>query len=100
MVYPCILMKQIVVVRSESSMFLTCDHPVVLVKDLENNPSRGKGFLNSDIFFPIGRNTALILKTASDAQPLENPKESVPIYFLEVNSFAVRPVTIAICSLS
>ena len=67
--YPTIMMKDIIILKSDSTELITSDYPVNLVPDPSIPPIYGGGFLMSGVLFPIGTNTALFLKNP------RNPKE-------------------------
>jgi hypothetical protein len=89
-IYPCILPKELTLLRSSSTSFITSDHPVVLLPDSEAPPLFRGGFLNSDLFLPIGNYTALYFRTVAKPHSAEHSSTGLAVPVLPVSPFRTR----------
>lgn len=88
--YPCIVSKTLELLKSNSEYFITSDHPVVRLPDMNLPRFYRGGFLNSDLFFPVGNEAALYFRTVPDPNPPENPDESIDVPLINIKPSDTR----------
>jgi len=86
-IYPCVICKELELLKSHSTPFITSDHPVVRVPNPEVPHRYRGGFLMSDLFFPVGSETALYLRAVTNPRPLGDPSESIALPLSNLRPF-------------
>jgi hypothetical protein len=70
-IYPTLLTKKPIILRTESASVVTSDWPVSLSRHPKSPSHWGTGWLNSNITFPIGKRVVLYLEVQLGSSPKE-----------------------------
>lgn len=90
--YPAILMKDIFILKSDSTEFITSDHPVALIRNPEVPPHIGGGFLMAGVLIPIGSKTTLLLKNPPKPKEPPTKDEVIQVGYKDISQKEVADI--------